>query len=125
MGKFNRQQRRKIEKECWRANVKVDDIQAQAARDMQVDITQKVSRVMTHAMALVLMQDFKALQKRETRIDVMIDKVHEYVYRLNHDGTISKQEAEILEAANQALKRWYEQGIIGKGDKQNAKQKVE
>ena len=122
MGKFNRQQRRKIEKECWRANVKVDDIQAQAARDMQVDITQKVSRVMTHAIALVLMQDFKALQKRETRLDVMIDKTHEYVYRINHNGTISKQEAEILDAVNKALKRWYEQGITNKGVIKNDQQ---
>lgn len=114
MGKFNRKQRRDIAKKRWRANVKVDDIQAQAARDMQVDITQKVSRVMTHAMALVLMQDFKLLQKRDTRLDVMIDKTHEYVYRINHNGTISKQEAEILDAVNKALKRWYEHEIVNK-----------
>lgn len=118
MGYYNRKQRRDIAKKCFRANIKVDDIQAQAAYDMQVDTTHKVTHLMIHSMALVLMQNYKALQKRDSRLENFVDLLNQKAAYLKSNVRLTREEQKIVVAANEALNSWWSKKR--EEDKQNA-----
>ena len=119
MGKFNRQQRRKIEKECWRANVKVDDIQAQAVKDVQADVSHKTAGLLIHAMSLVLMQNFKTLQKKDTRLDNFVSLIHQKIKYIK-EGQFTREDNEILNTAHEAFNAWFNNHPYQGGEKNGA-----
>lgn len=121
MGYYNRKQRREIAKKCFRANVKVDDIQVQAVHDMQVDTTKQVTQLLMHSMALVLMQDYKALQKKDTRLVNFVSLVHSKINYLKNNKTVTREEQNIIKATNAALNQWW--NIKREKDKQNEEAK--
>lgn len=113
---YNRKQRRAIEKKCWRANIKVDDIQAQAAKDMQADASHKTAGLIIHAMSLVLMQNFKMLQKKDTRLENFVSLIHQKNEYLK-SGEITSEEKEIITAAQKAFKLYFKnQAYRGQGE---------
>ena len=107
-----RKMKRQMLKDWAREGKKPAEEMAKAAafqmRDMQVDTTRKVTLLLLHSMALVLMQNYKALQKRDTRLENFVDLLNQKAAYLKGNARLTKEEQKIVIAANKALNHWWD-----------------
>ncbi len=91
MGSLNRAARRKVEKKAIRNKLKIDDVQERAAEQMRTEaIMLTVSQIM-RATAMVLILNYKDLQKREGRMERYMDLAHEYLVKMRKHELSSKE----------------------------------
>ena len=106
-----RKMKRQMLKDWAREGKKPAEEMAKAAafqmRDIQVDTTREVTQLMIHSMALVLMQNYKALQKRDTRLENFVGLLNQKAAYLKGNARLTREEQKIVIAANEALNSWW------------------
>lgn len=106
MAKFNRAQRRAIKKRVFRANLKIDNVQQEAADQRAEDVAHRVVQICLRAICLTELFHWKDLAKKDKRIENTIDIMHEYVNKIKN-GTLSKDETAATEKIDRALTEWW------------------
>ena len=106
MAKFNRAQRRAIEKRVFRANLKIDNVQQEAADQRVEDVAHRVAQICLRAICLTELFHWKDLAKKDKRIENTIDIMHEYVNKIKNNS-LSDAEYLATKEIDRALTEWW------------------
>lgn len=106
MAKFNRAQRRAIEKRAFRANLNIDNVQQEAADQRAEEVAHRVVQICLRAICLTELFRWKDISKKDKRIENTIDIMHEYINKIKNN-TLSKDELSATEKIDKALTEWW------------------
>ena len=105
MGKFNRAQRRTIEKRAFRANLQIDNIQKEAADQRAEDVAHRVVQICMRAVCLTELFHWKELSKKETRIKNTVDIMHGYINKIK-ENALSNDEWLAIKEVDESFTEW-------------------
>ena len=67
-----------------------------------------ITFTMMRAVCLVLMNDFKAIQKKDTRVENMVNLAHEYVVKIKHKE-LSPSDIDVIADVEAAMQQRVEE----------------
>lgn len=105
MGKMNRMAKRKMHKAIFRAKVALEDVHAQMAMQAATDKAANAVEVMQYAFALCLALGFGKLQKKDTRMEALVQGVDKFANKIVANA-LTPEETEICKKFDDALARW-------------------
>lgn len=108
----NRALRRAAARKAFKQDVKMSDLDKTFCNIAKEEATNKlitsITFTMMRAVCLVLMNDFKAIQKKDTRVENMVNLAHEYVVKIKHKE-LSPSDIDVIADVEAAMKQRVEE----------------
>ena len=105
MGKMNRMAKRKMQKAVFRAKIALEEVHAQIAMQAATDKAANVVEVMQYAFALCLALGFSKLQKKDSRMEALVQGVDKFANKIVANE-LTPEEKEICKKFDDALAQW-------------------
>lgn len=109
--------KRKMKRKAFNEGLSAEQVTGLSARELINDVTYKTTKLLVIASGMALIHEYKAMQKKETRLDNYVASMYKYIKKLKGE-TLNDDERLTMLAVNAALNKWWDK--IGKEEAEDA-----
>lgn len=99
--------KRKMKRKAFNEGMSAEQVNGLSAHELINDVTYKTTKLLVIASGMVLIHDYKALQKKDTRLDNYVESMHKYIKKLKREELADDERITML-AVNAALNKWWD-----------------
>ncbi len=99
--------KRKMKRKAFNEGMSAEQVNGLSAHELINDVTYKTTKLLVIASGMVLIHDYKELQKKDTRLVNYVESMHKYIKKLKREELADDERITML-AVNAALNKWWD-----------------